>query len=315
MNDNQNTGTEKAAARKPAWLKVRLDVNRNYRDVKNLVRGSGLHTVCEEARCPNIHECWAHHRTATFMVLGEVCTRACRFCAVSSGRPAPVDPEEPGRVASAVAEMGLAHVVITMVTRDDLPDGGAEALARTVRAVHDRNPGCTVEVLSSDLGGEREHIRTLCGSGAEIVSHNLETVRRLTKLARSRSDYDRSLSFLTTAKELSADAVVKSSLMLGLGETKEELLETMDDLLAAGVTVLNLGQYLQPTRTCLPVAKYWSPEEFAELRGIALGKGFLHCEAGPFVRSSYHAAEQYRSFEAGRNAHSITPQPRQSSRS
>lgn len=281
---------------KPEWLKIRLNTNDNFKYLKGLMRENRLTTVCEEARCPNIHECWGEHRTATFMILGDTCTRRCRFCAVKTGLPRVLDHDEPRRVAESVAEMNLSHVVITMVNRDELADGGASILAETVRRIHDASARTTVEVLSSDLMGDPPSIRIACESHPEIMSHNLETVRRLTPNVRSRSTYDRSLRFLKLAKEIDPESVTKSSLMLGLGETRDEILEAMDDLLANDVSLLNLGQYLQPTRTHLPVQKYWTPEEFAELRDAAVAKGFTHCEAGPLVRSSYHAGEQYETY-------------------
>ena len=288
-------------SRKPEWLRIQLRSGEAYREVRSSLTSNRLHTVCEEARCPNLHECWGQHKTATFMILGDTCTRRCRFCAVKTGLPAAVDRGESERVASAVAEMGLSHVVVTMVNRDDLDDGGALQMADTVRAIRERTAGrpegaATVEVLSSDLMGDERAIRILCDGKPEIMSHNLETVRRLTPLVRSRSTYDRSLSFLRFVGEADPEAIVKSSLMLGLGETKEEILEAMDDLLSSGVKVLNLGQYLQPTKTNIPVKKFWTPAEFLELRALALEKGFFYCEAGPLVRSSYHAGLQYQSI-------------------
>jgi lipoic acid synthetase len=283
-------------ARKPPWFKVRLTTSTSYADIKRLVRSEGLHTVCEEARCPNLHECWGTHGTASFMILGDVCTRRCRFCAVATGLPGAVDPLEPLRVAASVLKMGLKHAHVTMVNRDDLPDGGAAAMAATVRAIRARAPDCTVEVLTSDFMGSRDAIAAVVDSRPDIMSHNLETVRRLTPRVRSRSRYDRSLEFLRAARELDPASVVKSSLMLGLGETREEILETLDDLRSVGCDIVNLGQYLQPTHTHIPVQRYWSPAEFAELREQALARGFLHCESGPMVRSSYHAGEQYQSF-------------------
>ncbi len=282
--------------RKPPWFKIRLNTSESYVGIKRLVRAEGLHTVCEEARCPNLHECWGTHGTASFMILGDVCTRRCRFCAVGTGLPLAVDLLEPMRVAASVMKMGLKHAHVTMVNRDDLPDGGASVMAATVRAIRVRAPGCSVEVLTSDFMGSRDAIGAVVASGPDIVSHNVETVRRLTPRVRSRSSYDRSLEFLRIARELDRTAVVKSSIMLGLGETREEVLETLDDLRAADADIVNIGQYLQPTRTNIPVQRYWTPEEFAELREEALRKGFLHCEAGPLVRSSYHAGEQYESF-------------------
>ncbi|MFW5814321.1 MAG: lipoyl synthase [Spirochaetota bacterium] len=281
---------------KPEWLKIKLNTNANFKYLKGLMKEQRLTTVCEEAKCPNIHECWGEHRTATFMILGDTCTRRCRFCAVKTGLPRVLDRDEPRRVAESVAQMQLHHVVITMVNRDELDDGGAAILAETVRCIHDAARETTVEVLSSDLMGDPDSIRIACESRPEIMSHNLETVRRLTPHVRSRSTYDRSLEFLRLAKEIDPDSVTKSSLMLGLGETRDEVLEAMDDLLANNVSLLNLGQYLQPTRTHLPVKKYWTPDEFAELRDRALEKGFSHCEAGPLVRSSYHAGEQYETY-------------------
>jgi lipoic acid synthetase len=285
-----------APERKPPWFKVKLNTSPSYVGIKKLVRNEGLHTVCEEARCPNLHECWGTHGTASFMILGDTCTRRCRFCAVGTGLPGAVDPLEPMKVAASVMKMGLTHAHITMVNRDDLPDGGASVMAATVRAIRARAPGCSVEVLTSDFLGSREAIAAVVESRPDIVSHNVETVRRLTPRVRSRSTYERSLSFLRIARELDPGAVVKSSIMLGLGETRDEVLETLDDLRAADADIVNLGQYLQPTHTHIPVQKYWTPEEFADFRTEALARGFLHCESGPMVRSSYHAGEQYDSF-------------------
>jgi lipoyl synthase len=281
---------------KPEWLKIKLNTNTNYKYVKAQVNEHHLNTVCEEAKCPNIHECWGDYRTATFMILGDTCTRRCRFCAVKTGLPRALDEDEPRRVAESVTAMGLAHVVITMVNRDELSDGGARILAATVREIHAHAKDTTVEVLSSDLMGDPESIRIACESRPEIMSHNLETVRRLTPHVRSRSTYDRSLLFLRLAKEIDPESATKSSIMLGLGETRDEILEAMDDLLANKVNLLNLGQYLQPTRTQLAVEKYWTPDEFAELKERAIEKGFVHCESGPLVRSSYHAGDQYEHY-------------------
>jgi lipoic acid synthetase len=283
--------------RKPEWLKVQLNTNNNYKFVKSQIKDKRLTTVCEEARCPNIHECWGEHRTATFMILGDTCTRRCRFCSVKTGLPKSLDLEEPARVAESVREMQLKHVVITMVNRDELPDGGGGVMAQTVRAIRQQAPGCSVEVLSSDLMGDFDSIKIMQESKPDIMSHNLETTRRLTPRVRSRSSYDRSLYFLRAAKEIDPETVTKSSMMLGLGETRDEVLEAMDDLLENNVSIMNLGQYLQPTRNHLKVQKYWTPDEFAELRERALEKGFEHCEAGPLVRSSYHAGEQFQGFK------------------
>jgi len=282
--------------RKPDWLRVRLSGGKEFAEVRDLVHEQKLHTVCEEAMCPNIHECWGKHKTATFMILGEVCTRACRFCAVATGRPPAPDPDEPRRVAESVATMKLEHVVITMVTRDDLPDGGATAVADTVRAIRELAPNCSTEVLVSDLMGDREAIRIVTDSMPAINSHNIETVRRLTQQIRSRSDYDRSLSYLRIVKELDPEATTKSSLMLGLGETRDEILASLDDLRGVDVDVINMGQYLQPTKAHAPVEKFWTPEEFADLKKEALSRGFAYCESAPLVRSSYHAGSQYAAF-------------------
>ncbi len=284
-------------ARKPEWLRIRLNTSPSYVFLKRLVREEGLHTVCEEARCPNLQECWGGHRTASFMILGDTCTRRCRFCAVKTGLPRVVDRQEPERVAQAVKRMGLAHAHVTMVNRDDLPDGGASLMAATVRAIRRDNPGCSIEVLASDFMGDAEAIRRVVESRPDILSHNLETVRRLTPLVRSRSDYDRSLGFLRQVRENDPATVTKSSLMLGLGESFDEVLEAMRDLREVGTDMLNLGQYLQPSRTNLPVVRYWMPEEFARLRILALRQGFRHCESGPLVRSSYHAAQQLQDLQ------------------
>lgn len=283
--------------RKPDWLKIQLNTNDNFRYLKKLMREERLNTVCEEARCPNIHECWGKHRTATFMILGDTCTRRCRFCAVKTGLPGAVDLGEPARVAESVARMELRHVVITMVNRDDLKDGGAALMAQTVRAIRESAPECSVELLTSDFLGVEESIEVVLATEPEIISHNLETVRRLTKQVRSRSSYERSLSVLRLFAERGAErTAVKSSLMLGLGERREEILEALDDLRAHRVDIVNLGQYLQPSRTHLPVQRYWTPEEFDELRDEALARGFVHCDAGPLVRSSYHAGEGYEAY-------------------
>ena len=282
--------------RKPAWLRIKLASGQDCRSVRNVVRGQRLHTVCESAKCPNQHECWGKWKTATFMILGNTCTRRCRFCAVDTGLPEVVDSDEPRRIAESVREMGLRHVVITMVTRDDLPDGGARVVADTVEAIHAQAPDCSVEVLVSDLMVEPSAVAAVVDSQPEINSHNLETVRRLTPRIRSRSDYDRSLLYLKMVKDRAPTAITKSSLMLGLGEEPEEVLAAMDDLRAVGVDIINLGQYLQPTKTHAAVVRYWTPEEFADLKVGALEKGFLYCEAGPLVRSSYHAGAQYDAF-------------------
>ncbi len=267
-----------------------------------MMREKQLHTVCEEAKCPNIHECWAVRRTATFMILGAVCTRACRFCAVKTGLPTELDRAEPERVADSVAQMNLKHVVITAVARDDLKDGGAEIFAETVRAIRRKSPFTSIEVLPSDMGGEYDNLKTLMDTKPDILNHNIETVRRLSDRVRARAKYDRSLQFLQRAKEMQPDIPTKSSLMVGLGETFEDIIETMDDLRAHDVDIMTIGQYLQPSKKHLPVLKYYTPEEFTELKEIAMQKGFSHCESGPLVRSSYHADEQVNAAAKNRQA-------------
>jgi lipoic acid synthetase len=287
--------------RKPEWLRVNIHTNKNFNTIRGLMRRNGLHTVCEEARCPNIHECWSEHKTATFMILGDTCTRRCRFCAVKTGLPTFFDPEEPLKVAESVKSMGLSHVVITMVNRDDLEDGGSLTMAATVRKIHELSPGTTVEVLSSDMMAKRELIENMTLARPEILSHNIETVRSLTKIVRSRSDYDRSLEFLRLAREIDPKMVTKSSMMLGLGEKVSEIEVAMDDLLNNGVKLLNMGQYLQPSKTHIPVQKYWHPDEFAALKETAIKKGFVYVESGPLVRSSYHAKDQFETYNAQAN--------------
>ena len=283
-------------SRKPDWLKVQLNTTPSFKELRTLLKEENLHTVCEEAKCPNIHECWGTHKTATFMILGDTCTRHCRFCAVKTGLPTGLDLGEPKRVAESVVKLGLAHAVITMVNRDDLKDGGAQVMANTVRAIRHASPDCTIEILNSDLMGNPDSIRILAESQPDILSHNLETVRRLTPSVRSRSSYDRSLEFLRLCKEIDPESITKSSIMLGLGEEREEVLQVMDDLLSVGVSLMNMGQYLQPSRKHIPVQKFWTPEEFDELKARALEKGFVHVEAAPLVRSSYHAGEQLAEY-------------------
>lgn len=288
--------------RKPDWLKIKLNTNDSYTGLKKMMREEKLNTVCEEARCPNIHECWAERKTATFMILGDICTRACRFCAVKSGLPTELDLEEPERVARAVRKMALKHVVITAVARDDLKDGGAKVFAETVRAIRRKSPFCSVEVLPSDMNGSEENLKILMDARPNILNHNIETVKRLTPKVRARATYERSLALLKKAKELYPTIPTKSSLMIGLGETKAEIIETMDDLRAHNVDILTIGQYLQPTRSHLKIKKYWTPDEFQELQEIAMTKGFSHCQSGPLVRSSYHADEQVNQAQAKQEA-------------
>ncbi|MCL6453234.1 MAG: lipoyl synthase [Alicyclobacillus sp.] len=279
------------AANRPEWLKVQIKTGPNFKDLKEIMRGKSLHTVCEEARCPNIYECW-EHRTATFMILGDVCTRACRFCAVTSGRPSHLDWAEPKRVADAVVDMGLQHVVVTSVARDDLADGGASVFAATIRAIREAVPSCGVEVLIPDFMGNWEALRTVLDASPDILNHNIETVRRLSDRVRSKAKYDRTLELLRRSKEMRPDIRTKCSIMVGLGETEAEVLETMDDLRAVGVDILTIGQYLQPTKKHLVVERFYTPTEFLRLRGEGLKRGFAHVESGPMVRSSYHAHEQ-----------------------
>jgi len=284
--------TKERYLRKPEWLKIKLNTNENYTGLKKLMKEKSLHTVCEEAKCPNIHECWAVRRTATFMILGDTCTRACRFCAVKTGLPTELDKQEPERVADSVLLMNLKHVVVTAVARDDLRDGGAAIFAETIRAIKRKSPFTTIEVLPSDMGGVLENLQLLMDARPDILNHNIETVERLTPRVRARAKYLRSLEFLRRAKELHPDIPTKSSLMVGLGETKEEIIATMDDLRKNHVDIMTIGQYLQPSTKHLKVEKYYHPDEFKELKEIAMSKGFSHCEAGPLVRSSYHADEQ-----------------------
>ncbi len=274
--------------RHPGWIKVRVPGGGGFADTRGVVRDFQLHTVCEEARCPNLAECWGH-RTATFMLLGDVCTRNCGFCAVSHGRPTAVDPSEPGRVAEGVAKLGLRHVVVTSVDRDDLPDGGAGHFAATARAVKVRTPHCTVEVLTPDFKGELAALGAVVDSPIDIFSHNVETVPRLYPRARPGACYDRTLGLLRGAKDRRPGLLTKTGLMLGLGEECEEIMRVFGDLVAVGCDILTLGQYLQPGRHRLPVERYVHPAEFRELGQAAVDLGFRHVESGPLVRSSYHA--------------------------
>jgi lipoic acid synthetase len=277
--------------RKPPWLKVRAPGGANYIRLKHLMRELNLHTVCEEAHCPNVGECW-EHGTATFMILGDVCTRNCGYCAVAHGRPPVTDLEEPQRVAEAAATMNLRHVVITSVDRDDLPDFGAGIFAETIRLVHERVPTCSVEVLVPDFQGDEAAITTVLEARPEIYNHNTETVPRLYKKARPGGRYARVMSIFQLVKRLAPEIPTKTGMMLGLGETIEEVLAVMRDLREVDVDILTLGQYLRPSNDHLPMDRYWTPEEFATLRAEGLAMGFRHVESGPLVRSSYHAWEQ-----------------------
>ena len=278
-------------APKPEWLKARAPMGENYHELKRLARSLGLHTVCESAHCPNIGECW-HHKTATFMMLGNLCTRRCGFCAVPKGRPEPIDFDEPRRVAQAVAALGLQHAVITSVNRDDDNLGGARAFAMVIEEIRRQAPGCRVEVLIPDFQGDRESIRTVVDARPDVLNHNTESVPRLYRVVRSGARYERTLELLRFAKEMRPEGVTKSGVMVGLGEETAELLEVFRDLASAGCDILTVGQYLRPSRDHLPMARLYTPREFAELKSEALKMGFRHVESGPLVRSSYHAHEQ-----------------------
>ncbi len=279
------------ARRKPAWLKVQAPGGPNYVALKQLMRELRLHTVCEEAHCPNVGECW-EHRAATFMILGDVCTRNCAYCAVAHGTPRPLDPDEPVRLAAAVQRMGLRHVVITSVDRDDLPHGGAESFAACISEIRRLVPGTSVEVLIPDFKGSEAALSIVVAARPDILNHNLETIDRLYRLARPGGRYPRALELLRRAKEMDPGLLTKSGIICGLGEEWDELLAAMRDLGAQGVDILTLGQYLRPSDRHLPIARYYTPEEFTELRRLGLEMGYRHVEAGPLVRSSYHAWEQ-----------------------
>lgn len=272
--------------KKPEWLKIRLGNNDCFTRTKRIVDSHNLHTICSSGRCPNMGECW-QRGTATFMIAGDICTRSCKFCNTKTGKPLPLDPSEPMNVANSVKLMALKHAVVTSVDRDDLPDLGAGHWVATIKAIKQENPDMTIEVLIPDFQGKLPLVDIICEASPDIISHNIETVRRLTPIARSAAKYDISLSVLKRMAENGAKA--KSGLMLGLGETLEEVEQTMDDLLLSGCSILTLGQYLQPTRKHLPVAAYIHPDTFIQLKEIALSKGFTYVESGPLVRSSYHA--------------------------
>jgi len=275
---------------KPEWLKVRFPGGPSYLRLRRLVREERLHTVCEEARCPNIGECW-EQGTATLLLLGDVCTRACGFCAISTGRPKGLDLEEPERVARTVQQLDLRHAVLTSVTRDDLPDGGASIFAASIVRIRELHPGCAVEVLIPDLQGNWSALETIMAARPDVLNHNVETVPRLYGRVRPKAIYAQSLDLLRRARELAPESITKSGVMVGLGESLDELLQLLRDLRAAEVEVLTVGQYLRPSAWHLPIVRYYAPEEFHALRDTALSFGFRHVEAGPLVRSSYHAAE------------------------
>jgi len=292
---------DSAVLRKPEWIRVKAPMGREYSQTETIVREHGLHTVCEEAGCPNIGECWAH-RHATMMIMGDTCTRACAFCNVKTGMPGPLDADEPVRVAEAIAKLGLKHVVVTSVDRDDLPDGGAKHFAETIHAIRRLSPGTTVEVLTPDFLRKPGSIDVVMEARPDVFNHNLETVPRLYLSVRPGARYFVSLRLLERAKELGPGGFTKSGLMVGLGESREEIMQVMDDLRAAGVDFLTIGQYLQPTRKHAPLDRFWSPEEFKALEATARAKGFLMVSASPLTRSSYHADSDFAALKAARNA-------------
>jgi lipoic acid synthetase len=285
--------------RKPGWLKVRAPGSENYLRLKGIMHDLKLNTVCEDAHCPNIGECW-HHGTATFMILGDVCTRACSYCAVAHGKPTELDTAEPARVAEAIARMGLRFAVITSVDRDDLADGGAAIFAETIRATRQRVPPCQIEVLIPDFQGKEASLQTVLDASPDVLNHNIETVPRLYRMARSGGRYARSLELLDRSRHYRADIATKTGIMVGLGETHDEIVAVFDDLRRVGVSILTIGQYLRPSPAHAKMTRYYHPDEFAALKTIALGKGFVHVESGPLVRSSYHAHEQADAFQAHR---------------
>jgi lipoic acid synthetase len=284
---------------KPEWLKVRAPGSPSYLRLKELMRGLNLHTVCEEAQCPNIGECW-NHGTATFMILGDVCTRACAYCAVSHGRPAAVDTAEPTRVADAINTLALNYVVITSVDRDDLADGGASIFAETVRETRKRLPECRIEILIPDFQGNEAALRTVLDAKPDILNHNTETVPRLYRMARSGGRYARTLELLDRSRRYAPDVPTKTGLMVGLGEEHDELVATLRDLREVGCEILTIGQYLRPSAAHAPMVRYYHPDEFHALKKIALDLGFVHVESGPLVRSSYHASETADAYAAAR---------------
>jgi lipoyl synthase len=282
---------------KPEWLKVRAPGSENYLRLKGIMKDLKLNTVCEDAHCPNIGECW-HHGTATFMILGDVCTRACSYCAVAHGRPTELDTAEPARVAEAVARMHLQYAVITSVDRDDLADGGASIFADTIRRTRARVPGCRIEVLIPDFQGIESSLRAVLDAGPDVLNHNIETVPRLYRMARSGGRYPRSLELLDRSRTYRPHIATKTGMMVGLGEAHDEIVAVFDDLRRVGVSILTIGQYLRPSSKHARMTRYYHPDEFAELKQIALAKGFVHVESGPLVRSSYHAHEQADAFQA-----------------
>jgi lipoic acid synthetase len=284
---------------KPEWLKVRAPGSENYVRLKGLMRGLGLHTVCEEANCPNIGECW-HHGTATFMILGDTCTRSCGYCNVVHGTPKPADADEPVKVASAIHALDLSYVVVTSVDRDDLPDFGATQFAKVITETRRRIPRCRLEVLIPDFQGSADALEIVLDARPDILNHNIETVERLYRTARPGGRYARALQVLRTSKQIAPEIPTKSGLMVGLGEEWDEVVQVLRDLRAAGVEIVTIGQYLRPSPANLPMARYYTPSEFAELKRIGTELGFGHVESGPLVRSSYHAHEQTQAYEQNR---------------
>ena len=281
---------------KPSWLKVRAPGSENYLRLKTVMRDLRLNTVCEDAHCPNIGECW-HHGTATFMILGEICTRACAYCAVAHGRPNELDVAEPARVVDAIERLGLRYAVVTSVDRDDLSDGGAAVFADTIRLTRERVPACRIEVLIPDFQGNEAALRTVLDAGPDVLNHNIETVPRLYRMARSGGRYPRSLELLDRSRTYRPGIATKTGIMVGLGEEHAEILGVFDDLRRVGVSILTIGQYLRPSPKHAEMTRYYHPDEFAELKQDALARGFVHVESGPLVRSSYHAHEQADAFE------------------
>ena len=286
---------------RPSWIKAKAPDGAEYRELKRLMESARLHTVCQSAHCPNIGECW-RARTATFMILGNTCTRNCRFCAINSGQPEAIDPDESRRVAEAVKHLGLKHAVITSVTRDDLPDGGARMFAETIREIRRSSDGCSVEVLIPDFQGDRDALSSVVQEKPEILNHNIETVRRCYPEVRPQAIYSRSIELLRHAKALSSEIRTKSGLMVGIGETWDEVIGTMHDLRSVDCDILTIGQYLAPSKDHHPISRYYTPDQFADLKRIALEMGFGYVESAPLVRSSYHAAEQKEGKSQSRNA-------------
>ena len=290
---SRRSATSARPGRRPEWIPINRPTGDNYKYVRNLMRSKSLHTVCEEARCPNIGECWGH-KTATFLILGDICTRSCGFCDISTGRPRPLDWLEPERVALAVADMALKHVVITSVNRDERRDGGAPIFGLCIERIRQVRPACTIEVLIPDFKGDRQALSIIVAAGPDVINHNVETVPRLFRQVQPQDRYEWALATLRNAKEMQSEMLTKSGIMVGLGESFKEVVAVMEDLAALDVDILTIGQYLQPTRQHLPIARYYHPDEFAELKQIGEQLGFRWVESGPLVRSSYRAEEQVR---------------------